>query len=587
MKKPAKQRIVVILAAVGVGAIFWFGFLGSNRYPTSTSRPIPRRGVTFNRDVAPIIFRNCSGCHRPGQAAPFSLLQYSEIRKRGEQIGEVTAKRIMPPWLPESAPGEFANDRQLSPDEIQIVQQWVADGCVEGNAADLPPLPSWPDGWQLGRPDLVVQMPQAYTLEAGGPDVYRNFTIPVPVANTRFVRAVEFRPGNPKIVHHTFIKMDRSGESRRLDEQDPEPGFSFMLTPSGAQMPEGHFLSWTPGQLPAPEPEGQSWTLAAGTDLVLQLHLRRSGKRETIQSELGLYFTNRPPARTPLKILLTSRALEIPAGARDYTVHDELRLPCDVELLSILPHAHYLGREMQSWAALPDGTTRSLLRIRQWDFNWQSDYRYAKPVLLPKGAAISMRFSYDNSTNNVRNPHQPPERVGYGPQTTDEMAELWFQVLPRAPGDLPLLTRALQNHVLHVWRAQYELTLRSNPNDARAHSQLGQTLLGMGDLSGAASHLRRAIELKPDFDEPHFYLGYILRAQRNLAAAEFEYSEVIRLNPTNHEAYGNLGLVRMEQRKFSEAENAFSSALAINPRDDVARRNLQAVREAVANSKAK
>jgi len=576
----SKIFVIVGFAALLAGGVLAFGWYWSNNWPVG----VFGRPATFNRDIAPILFAHCAACHRPGQTAPFSLLTYEEVKKRAKQIVTVVETRYMPPWLPEPGHGEFAGNRRLTTDQIRIIRRWVKEGCAEGAASDLPQAPVWKDEWFLGQPDLIVKMPQPYSLEPDGPDLYRNFVVAADIKTTRYVQAVEFRPGNARIVHHAFIKVDRSGESRRLDDEDAQPGFSYMLTPSGAQIPEGQFLSWNPGRVPVKEADGLSWALHPGSDIVLQLHLRRTGRRERLQAEIGFYFTERAPTRTPFKILLTSRAIDIPAGATDYVVNDSLRLPCAVDVLAVLPHAHYLGRELRSFATLPDGTQRSLLWIKQWDFNWQSDYRYVEPIHLPKDSTVSMRVVYDNSTANVRNPHHPPRRVTYGTETTDEMAELWFRILPRQPEDLPLLIRTFQNHMMGVIRGQHQLTLQMNPNDARAHSGLGQVLLGLDQHAQASWHLRRAIELKPDFDEPHFYLGYLWRRQRKLPEAEFEYRRVIQLSPTNHEAHGNLGLVLLEQAKYREAEEALQAALSLNPQDDVARRNLEALRRAKGGS---
>lgn len=545
----------------------------------------PLRTVTFYKDVAPIIYEHCAVCHRPGQTAPFSLLEYTDVRKRAQDIAKITQRRIMPPWLPEPGYGVFAGERRLSEAQIDVIQRWVAEGGREGNVADAPRRPQWIEGWQLGKPDLVVSMAQPYELAAAGPDVYRNFVVPVPLTKRRFVRAAEFRPGNPGIVHHAFIKIDRSGESRRLDEQDPDPGFDFMATPAAAQIPEGHFLGWTPGRVASAEREDLAWPLDPGMDLVLQLHLRRSGKPETLQSEIGLFFTDRPPTQTPFKLFLTSRAIDLPAGAKDCVITDSFPLPADVDVLAVLPHAHYLGKEMRAQAVLPNGATNWLLLIKDWNFNWQSDYRYANPVFLPKGTVISMQFTYDNSADNIRNPNQPPKRVTYGPQTTDEMAELWLQVLPRRREDLAALVDQFQARMLNVWRGQHELALRLSPNDPAAHQGLGAALLGTGEFGEAAAHLRRAIELKPELEDAHFYLGYLLRKQKQLSGAAQAYQQVLRLNPTNHQAHGNLGLVLLELGNLAEAEVQFENALRIFPNDAIARQNLEFARRAKAGKK--
>jgi len=206
--------------------------------------------VTFNQQIAPIIYGNCSPCHHPGEAAPFSLLSYSDVVKKGKTIGKVTSSRVMPPWKAEPASYSYRDERRLKDEEIMLIQSWLKQDMPEGTG-EKPEPPKFASGWRLGEPDLVLRMPEPYTLASSGKDIYRNFVIPIPTPGTRYVEAAEFLPGNPKIVHHAFMKIDRTRESRRLDEKDPEPGFSFMITPDSAQMPDGHFLGWQPGRQPA------------------------------------------------------------------------------------------------------------------------------------------------------------------------------------------------------------------------------------------------------------------------------------------------------------------------------------------------
>jgi len=579
-------RLVAICTcalATGIIATMWIEAHAQNNLNEYVARPAGT--LTFNKDIAPIIFQNCSACHRPGQSAPFNLLGYEEVTKHRKEIAEVTARRYMPPWLPEPGHGDFAAARLLSTGQLGMIQQWVAEGGVEGNPADLPPLPKWRDDWQLGEPDLVVTMAASYTLPAEGKDVYRNFVIPVPLTARRYVKAVEFRPGNAKIVHHAFLKVDRTRQSRRLDGRDGAPGFPGMNVPDGVEMPEGHFLSWQPGKSPSSEPEGLSWTLETNSDLVLQLHLRPSGKPEGIQSKVALYFTETRPTNTCSRIALTSLTIDIPPGLADYRVQDDFVLPVDVQALAVLPHAHYLGKEMQGYATLPDGTTKWLILIKNWDFNWQGDYRYASPVSLPKGTKLSMRFTYDNSTDNIRNPNHPPKRVTYGPQTTDEMAELWFQLLPRNRADREVLAQALSTKMQKVFLDYDEVLLRADPTNVKAHIQLAVALLGQGKAEEAQQHLRAAAALEPQNDQPHYYLGLAFRQQHKLAEARAEFESALRLNPDNFKAHGNLGLIFAEQGILDQAESHLRGALRINPDDTLAQDSLNELLKAKRRNK--
>ena len=202
--------------------------------------------ITFNKDIAPLLFEHCIICHRPGQSGPFPLLSYEDAKKRAGQIVRVTERRYMPPWLPEPGNGEFVGERRLSETEIGMLRQWASEGAAEGQKADLPPTPQRPNSWTLGKPDLVLELPTTYTLPAEGKDVYRNFILPVPLGSKRYVRGIEFQPTNPKIVHHAFINLDSGRMCRKMEGMDGSPGFPGMVLPEGADIPEGHFLGWQP-----------------------------------------------------------------------------------------------------------------------------------------------------------------------------------------------------------------------------------------------------------------------------------------------------------------------------------------------------
>jgi tetratricopeptide (TPR) repeat protein len=266
--------------------------------------------------------------------------------------------------------------------------------------------------------------------------------------------------------------------------------------------------------------------------------------------------------------------MDIPAGAQDYVVEDSYVLPTEVEVLAVLPHAHYLAREMQGWATRPDGSKEWLLFIKEWDFNWQGDYRYARPVLLPRGSKLSMRFTFDNSTNNVRNPNHPPKPVTYGPQSSDEMAELWFQLLPRNRADRELLSRDVQMKKTRLFIEADEYALRKNPNDARAHDDLATMLVAQGRLREAEEHFRSAIQVEPDFALAHYDYGVLLRQQTRLAEAQVEFETVLRLNPKDSQAHGNLGAICLQQGDLAAARTHFEAALRLNPDDALARAGL-------------
>jgi hypothetical protein len=582
------RQIIVGLIALGtVAAALWALQKHSAHSPTTTPPAYvshPRGTLTFNKDVAPIIFNKCSFCHRPGQSAPFSLLAIKDVRNRAKTIHRVVESGYMPPWLPEPGNGQFAGDLSLTSEQRGVIQQWLAEGAPEGRPEDLPDLPKWRDDWQLGPPDLVVSLPSAYTLAAEGRDVYRNFVVPIPGSENRSVRAVEFHPGNSKVVHHAFVEVDPSRRSRYLTGSSRPPGFDGMELPPSVHMPMGQALGWQPGKPAMQSPADLPWVLEKGSDLVLQLHLHPSGKPEAVQPSVGFYFTDRTPTNSLFLIKLTRYTIDIPPGERNYWIENSYVLPVDIDLLRINPHTHYLGKQLEGWAVLPDGSRRELLLIRNWDFNWQGDYLYKERIPLPKGTTLHMRFSYDNSADNPHNPNQPPKRVRFGLQSTDEMGELWFQVLPRNRNDLALLSQDFFAKCVRDNMEAFTARLQSDPNDATAHTKLASALLSLGRVDEAVQHLRTAIGLDPTNALPHSLLGGIYRRQELLPQAQAEFEAVLRADPQDYEAQGSLGLIAMRQGRFGEAEACFEKALKINPEDPVAQRCLDALRNPSASS---
>jgi len=532
--------------------------------------------LSFNKNIAPIIFERCSFCHRPGQAAPFSLLTYADVKKRARQVAEVTGKRFMPPWLPEKGYGEFAGDRSLPAEQIETIRRWVAEGAEEGAAADLPPAPVWPSGWTLGEPDLVVKLPRPYTLAAEGKDVYRNVVVPIPTTERKIVRGIEFSPGNWKVMHHAFVNVDPTRVSRRRAEKQNPPGFDGMGLPETATMPAGQTLGWQPGRVPEFSPDGLGWVLETNTDLVLQLHLHPSGKPEEVQPAVAFYFCKQQPTNTAFRINLNPLLIDIPPGERNYVVEDKYLLPIDVDLLSVYPHAHYLARHMEGFALLPDGHRLELLLIKEWDFNWQGDYRYAKPIFLPRGTTLGMRFTYDNSAENIRNPN-PSKRVKYGLETTDEMAELWFQVLPRLAYERVLLTQSFLGHLAEGSIAYNESVVKEDPKDAMARVEIGRARLFFGDAPAALEQFRAAVAADPNSDKAWYELGFLYLNLKQMDSAKQAFERVLQLNPDDYQAEGNLGLLYMQQGDAQRAEKHLRSALRINPDDPVARGNLDSV----------
>lgn len=397
--------------------------------------PAPDR-VTFTETIAPILYAQCVTCHRPGAAAPFPLMSYDEVKRRASLIAKVTRSRFMPPWQAAPGHGEFADERRLTDAQIAALAAWVAQGTPRGDRAKMPPLPAFGDGWQLGTPDLILEMPVAYTVPASGPDIYRNFTIPTGLTEARWVRAVEFRPRARKAVHHAIFSYARAGATAELEETDGEPGFAGLAPVSWrpGYGPAGELGTWTVGATPRFIAEGLSLPLPKGSDFILQLHLHPTGKPETERAQIGLYLTDVPPDRAIMHMSAPGlfgfmAGIDIPAGEKAYTLQGSLTMFVDMRALSVGAHAHYLGKDVRATATFPDGTTRPLLWIPDWDFNWQDRYVYKEPILLPKGTRIDVRLTYDNSADNPRNPNSPPRRVQWGEESFDEMGAVQFQMV--------------------------------------------------------------------------------------------------------------------------------------------------------------
>jgi tetratricopeptide (TPR) repeat protein len=597
-----RVRIALALLACALAA----GLLRAERgWPGASREPnAAAQRVTFNRDVAPILFRYCAACHRPGESAPFSLLTYADAKSHARQIAAVTQARIMPPWLP--APGEFkfADELRLTEEQIRVFRRWVEDGEAEGAASDLPPRPRFLPGWQLGKPDLILKAPKPYLLPASGTDQYWNFIFRTPLKETRWLNAIEIRPGDQRLVHHANVLVDRL-ESSRAQETTPGAGFGGMeiKIESEAFDPDSHFLFWKPGSVPRKEPEGMALRLDAGTDLVLNVHLQPSGKPEWIQPSIGLYFTDQPATKFPMLLQLENDAkLDIPPGAHDFVVTDDFTLPEDVELLAIYPHAHYLGRDLQAFATFPDGEKKSLLHIPNWDLNWQAVYRYAQPVHLPAGTAVSMHYTYDNSEENPLNPNSPPKRVVAGNRASDEMAHLWLQVLPDAPVTAAsdprrVLQEALARHKIEnnpgdfeahynlaavlqqrgeVAEAarHYELALRIRPESAIANNAYGGALMAAGHPESAVKYLAAALRARPDYFDACYNLGLALAMENDFAGAEGYFRRAVQLAPEDANAEANLGSALAALGKNDEARLHLQRALALNPGLSFARENL-------------
>jgi tetratricopeptide (TPR) repeat protein/mono/diheme cytochrome c family protein len=599
MRKTLRSGAITLLLMLPAMALL----VGSHAspQPASSVSPAPPSHVTFARDIAPIIYQNCASCHRPGESGPFPLLTYSEVKKHANQIVAVTHTHFMPPWLPEPGDLKLQQERRLSDAQIALIKKWVEQGAVEGNPRDLPPKPHFVEGWQLGTPDLIVTAAKPYTVPAGGGDSYWNFILPIPLDSVRWVRAVEIRTNNQQLIHHANVIIDRYRSSRRK-EAEAGAGFGGMELQIDSEHfePDSHFLFLKPGTVVTPFPDGMALQLNPGTDFVLNVHLQPSGKAEVIQPSVGIFFTDQPATLVPMLLQLDA----------DQQL-DTFTLPIDVDLLAVYPHAHYLARDILATAALPDGSSKTLLQIKKWDLNWQEVFRYVEPVRLPKGTAIIMRYAYDNSDDNVANPNHPPQRVKAGNRASDEMAHFWLQVLPvnysADQGDprLALEEALMMHHVekspmdfearynlgavaqtrgnLQLAQEQYAKALEIHPEDAVANNSLGAVLLAAGHPQDSLPYFNAALKARPDYFDAHYNLGIALASTNDMSAAVEQFREAVRLDPSDAGAQASLGMALAELGQLPEAKSCLERALHLDPDNSMFKDRLQAIEQMLAS----
>ncbi len=396
----------------------------------------------YAHHVAPILQRHCVPCHRSGQVAPFALDTYASARTHAGTIAAVTKSRYMPPWKASHLQGaELAGDRRLTAVEILTLDSWALTGTLEGAPVPVAKAPESSPEWALGPPDLVLEMAEPFAVSAVGQDVYQCFVIPTNLPASHWVKSFEFAPGSRRAVHHALFFLDSTGRARERDAAEPGPGYRCFGLPGF--LPTASLGGWSPGNGAYEMPAGTALPLRKSADLVLQIHYHVTGAPSLDRSRLALYFSPTPPTKSIFDVALASRQIDIAPGDRAYRVRDAITLPVAVDLLGVIPHAHYLARQMRAWAILPTGRRQNLFEVLDWDFNWQQNYRYRRPIRLPADTRLEMEFLYDNSSQNPRNPSRPPQRVGWGPETTDEMAGLHFQVIPSNPADAAELAQTL------------------------------------------------------------------------------------------------------------------------------------------------
>jgi peroxiredoxin len=401
--------------------------------------PLPRpiKGAslpTYNGAVAAILQKNCLECHRRGQVGPFSLETYAQARKRADDIAEVAGDRRMPPWkaAPQSYP-RFKHDRSLAAGDIATLVAWAEGGAPEGDGTPPASPAATSSEWALGTPDLVLEMPGDFEIPADGDDLYRCFVIPIPNGEDRYIAAIEYQPGNRRVVHHMLGYVDTSGKARERDAADEGLGYTCYSGP-GIEI-HGDLGGWAPGNEPSRLPEGIGRFLPRNADAVLQMHYHPSGKPETDRSRIGIHFSRTPVKQTLHWSAAVKFDLKIPAGEKDFEAKAQWQIPVAVEALAVTPHMHMLGRDMHLWVTFPDGRDQDLITVPDWDFSWQNTYYFEEPIALPKGTILKLVAHFDNSEDNPRNPNKPPKLVTWGEATTDEMC-IGFIALTKQGQDL-------------------------------------------------------------------------------------------------------------------------------------------------------
>ncbi|MCI0680834.1 MAG: redoxin domain-containing protein [Gemmataceae bacterium] len=417
---------------------------------------IPRQGakvaatgaVTYHRDVLSILQNHCQSCHRPGEVGPFALMTYKQALNWADDIKSYTQQRLMPPWKPSSGV-PFHNERRLSEKDIGTLAAWVDSGTPAGDPKDAPPPRKFPEGWQLGTPDLILTSSGEFTLGPDGRDVFRCFVLPTNLPRDSYVSAVEIRPSNNRIVHHVLLAVDTAGQGRRLEKKaqqdeaaptppekshaaknplDRGPGYSaqmgFGFIPQGAGL-----TGWAPGAVPRHLPEGSGMLVPKNADVVMQVHYHRNGRLERDRTQVGLYLSKTKVDKPFYGGAVAGREgsgllglfFRIPAGAERFKLTGDAWAADDFTLFFVTPHMHMLGKQIGLTMTPPDGPTQTLIHIDAWDYNWQETYMLKEPIHVKKGTKFHVDAIYDNSADNPLNPFNPPRTITFGEQTTNEM----------------------------------------------------------------------------------------------------------------------------------------------------------------------
>jgi hypothetical protein len=402
-----------------IGSLLLVGLFVANGSGTASDSA----AVTFSRDVAPIIHKNCVSCHRPGEVAPMSLISYKEVRPWAKSIREKVAQRQMPPWLADRHHGTFSNDPSLSQKEIETIVAWVDAGAVEGNSKDLPPAPTFIEGWNIGKPDVVISMPEDFNVPAQGVIPYKYFAAPTNFKEDRYVQFAEIRQGNRSLVHHVIVDVRYPGNGPLPPAGELNPESLRGARASSGERPadsDGRLVGWAPGEAPLILKPGQAKLIKAGSVLIFQVHYTPNGEPGKDRSSVGLIFSRTPVEKRVITAGASARSLAIPPGDPNYEAKASFEFKEDSHIDSLHPHMHFRGKDFEYRLTYPDGRSNIVLSVPRWDFNWQMTYFFKEPIAAPKGSRLECVAHYDNSIKNKFNP-DPTKLVSWGPQTWDEM----------------------------------------------------------------------------------------------------------------------------------------------------------------------
>jgi len=512
--------------------IAWFVVVGAAcllAVPTTTANESKAKSaakeVTFNKNIAPIFFKNCAGCHRPDDIGPFSVLSYKDVRPWAKAIKEKVVTREMPPWHADPHFGKFQNDARLTQTEIDEIVAWVDDGAKEGNAKDLPPTPNFTTAWAIGTPDVVLQMPQAFTLDSKGADDYIYFRVPTGFTEDKWIQAAEFRPGNKRVVHHAvvFIETPQMIEGAKALAQRQGRTFDAHTTPSvfeRAPGPESQFFkegtvwrvrmdapvaddscnsgvrsaaagagsliltAYAPGKNADVYPAGTGKRVPAGSNLILQMHYSKTtGKPETDRTSVALVFAKEPVTKMVETMTVVNSSFAIPPGAPNHEATACYTVLRDVQMVNYFPHMHVRGKDMKYEVVRPDGSRETLLWVDRYHFNWQTLYVLKDPVAIPKGSRFVVTAHFDNSAKNKLNP-DPTKTVRFGEPTYDEMLVGYADYIRERPKERALVK--LDPKLLDNYTGEYQVGPGMNFTITREGDKLLVSAPGFGKNEMAA-----------------------------------------------------------------------------------------------------